>query len=222
MSASARSSPLGSMLDVGWGDLIDYLGNDPQTQSIVIYMESIGDARCLPLGGPGGGADQTDHRDQSRADAKPRPRRPPRTPAPSPAATKCWRPPSAAAACCGSTRIADCSTWPKCWQNSRGRTGPRLAIVTNAGGPGVLATDALISDGGQLAALSPETIGDLEQNSAAALEPQQSRSTSWATPAPERYAKAVEIGRRGPEQRWPAGDPDAAGHDRSARRRPSG
>src|SRR5690606_31139148 len=35
---------IGSMLDVGWGDLIDYLGNDPQTQSIVIYMESVGDA----------------------------------------------------------------------------------------------------------------------------------------------------------------------------------
>jgi acetyltransferase len=38
---------VGSMLDVGWGDLIDYLGDDPQTQSIVIYMESIGDARSF-------------------------------------------------------------------------------------------------------------------------------------------------------------------------------
>jgi acetyltransferase len=37
----------GSMLDVGWGDLIDYLGNDPRTQSILIYMESIGDARAF-------------------------------------------------------------------------------------------------------------------------------------------------------------------------------
>src|SRR5579864_6626824 len=38
---------LGSMLDVGWGDLIDYLGDDPHTKSIVIYMESIGDARSF-------------------------------------------------------------------------------------------------------------------------------------------------------------------------------
>src|SRR5918997_4479771 len=38
---------LGSMLDVGWGDLIDYLGDDPRTQSIVLYMESIGDARSF-------------------------------------------------------------------------------------------------------------------------------------------------------------------------------
>ena len=35
------------MLDVGWGDLIDYLGDDPHTTSIVIYMESIGDARAF-------------------------------------------------------------------------------------------------------------------------------------------------------------------------------
>jgi acetyltransferase len=38
---------IGSMLDVGWGDLIYYLGNDPNTQSIVIYMESIGNARSF-------------------------------------------------------------------------------------------------------------------------------------------------------------------------------
>ena len=36
----------GSMLDVGWGDLIDHLGNDPHTRSILVYMESIGDARA--------------------------------------------------------------------------------------------------------------------------------------------------------------------------------
>ena len=35
---------IGSMLDVNWGDLIDYFGNDPRTHSIVIYMETIGDA----------------------------------------------------------------------------------------------------------------------------------------------------------------------------------
>ncbi|MGH2524159.1 MAG: CoA-binding protein, partial [Anaerolineales bacterium] len=38
---------IGSMLDVGWGDLINYLGDDPHTQSIVIYMETIGDARAF-------------------------------------------------------------------------------------------------------------------------------------------------------------------------------
>lgn len=38
---------MGSMLDVGWGDLIYYLGDDPRTQGIVIYMESVGDARSF-------------------------------------------------------------------------------------------------------------------------------------------------------------------------------
>jgi acetyltransferase len=38
---------IGSMLDVGWGDLIEYLGDDPRTRSIIIYMESIGDARAF-------------------------------------------------------------------------------------------------------------------------------------------------------------------------------
>src|SRR6202008_3393459 len=38
---------IGSMLDVGWGDLIDYLGNDPRTHSIIMYMESVGDARSF-------------------------------------------------------------------------------------------------------------------------------------------------------------------------------
>ncbi|MGA2230361.1 MAG: CoA-binding protein, partial [Tepidisphaeraceae bacterium] len=37
----------GSMLDVNWGDLIDYFGDDPQTRSILIYMESVGDARAF-------------------------------------------------------------------------------------------------------------------------------------------------------------------------------
>ena len=38
---------IGSMLDVGWGDLIEYLGDDPRTHTIAIYMESVGDARAF-------------------------------------------------------------------------------------------------------------------------------------------------------------------------------
>ena len=57
---------IGSMLDVDWGDLIDYFGNDPRTHSIVIYMESIGDARVVPVGRARSLAHQADHRDQGR------------------------------------------------------------------------------------------------------------------------------------------------------------
>src|SRR3712207_6731250 len=38
---------VGSMMDVGWGDLIYYLGDDPNTKSIVAYIESVGDARSF-------------------------------------------------------------------------------------------------------------------------------------------------------------------------------
>lgn len=38
---------VGSMLDVDWGDLIQYLGDDARTQAILIYMETVGDARSF-------------------------------------------------------------------------------------------------------------------------------------------------------------------------------
>ena len=46
---------------------------------------------------------------------------------------------------------------------TREQVGERLAILTNGGGAGVLATDALIAAGGRLAALSEETIADLNR-----------------------------------------------------------
>ena len=45
-SAALRLGGLDAF-DVGWGDLIDYLGDDPNTKCIVVYMESIGDARSF-------------------------------------------------------------------------------------------------------------------------------------------------------------------------------
>ena len=70
--------------------------------------------------------------------------------------------------------------------------GPRLAILTNAGGPGVLATDALITSGGELAELSQETIEALN----ALLPPHWSHNNPvdiLGDAGPDRYEKAVEI-----------------------------
>ena len=70
--------------------------------------------------------------------------------------------------------------------------GPRLTIVTNAGGPAVLATDALIANGGELATLSEESLRSLDQ-----FLPRH-----WSHNNPidllgdadsERYAKALDI-----------------------------
>ena len=153
---------IGSMLDVGWGDLIDYLGDDPYTKCIVIYMESIGDARSFLSAVARGGADQADHRDQGRADRgggqgsriayrlvdrqrrSARRRVPPRR-----------RP-------AGRLDLSKSSIWPRCWPSSPGPRGPRLAIVTNAGGPGVLATDALIENRRRACPALPATIDALE------------------------------------------------------------
>jgi acetyltransferase len=38
---------IGGMIDVDWGDLIDYFGADPNTRSIILFMESIGNARSF-------------------------------------------------------------------------------------------------------------------------------------------------------------------------------
>ena len=70
--------------------------------------------------------------------------------------------------------------------------GPRLTILTNAGGPGVLATDALIAGGGKLAALS----SDAEARLNALLPPHWSHANPidiLGDADPERYAKALEI-----------------------------
>ncbi len=75
--------------------------------------------------------------------------------------------------------------------------GPRLTILTNAGGPGVLATDALMSGGGATTALAPQTLSALDQMLPA--------HWSHGNPVdilgdadPERYAKALEIAAQDP------------------------
>ena len=92
--------------------------------------------------------------------------------------------------------------------------GNRLCIVTNAGGPGVLATDALVQGGGALAEISPESM--------AAYNKLLPASWSHANPVdilgdaePERYAKSLEIAAKDPEHRRHAGHHDPAGHDQS-------
>ena len=69
--------------------------------------------------------------------------------------------------------------------------GKKLAIVTNAGGPGVMATDALIERGGELAPLSEKLMKNLDD----ILPPFWSRANPidiLGDATPERYGKAVE------------------------------
>jgi acetyltransferase len=181
----------GSMLDVGWGALIDYLGDDPHTRSIVVYMESIGDARSFLSA--------------AREVALNKPI----------IVIKAGRTAEAAKAAASHTgsmagsdevldaafrrvgvlrvnSIADIFHMTEVLANQPRPTGPRLAIVTNAGGPGVLATDALLTQGGELAELSTATVEELNKF----LPPHWSHNNPVdiiGDAGPERFEKAVDV-----------------------------
>lgn len=188
---------IGSMLDVGWGDLIYYLGDDPHTQSIVIYMESIGDARSflsaareVALTKPiivikAGRTEAAAKASASHTGAM----------------TGSDEVLDAAFRRCGVlrvTRISELFNMAEVLAKQPRPKGPRLTIVTNAGGPGVLATDFLISTGGELAELSEETIAELDR-----FLP---RFWSHGNPIdilgdaePERYKKTLEVAIKDPQ-----------------------
>ena len=186
---------LGSMIDIDFGDLIDYFGVDPQTKSIIIYLESLGNtlenarkfmsavrgfARNKPIIIIKAGKYQ-----ESRQAAK-----------------------SHTGAMVGEdsyydavfdragvvrveeigdlfdcASILDTAVLPK---------GQNLAIITNAGGPAVLTTDALIGRGGKLAPLSETTMESLNQ----ALPAYWSKSNPidiLGDASVERYISAIDI-----------------------------
>src|SRR5690606_7565653 len=75
--------------------------------------------------------------------------------------------------------------------------GPHLTIITNAGGPGVLATDTLITGGGELTPLSEETMKALDD-----LLPEHWSHNNpidiLGDAGPELYAKSLEIAGKDP------------------------
>src|SRR6202162_3304221 len=186
----------GSMLDVGWGDLIDYFGDDPHTRSILVYMESVGDAhsflsaaREVSLSKPiivikAGRSEAASRAAASHTGAL----------------TGSDDVLEAAFRRCGVLRVqslADLFYMAETLSKQPRPKGPRLTIVTNAGGPAVLATDTLNANGGQLATLSEESLRSLDQ-----FLPRH-----WSHNNPidilgdadsERYAKALDIASKDP------------------------
>jgi len=75
--------------------------------------------------------------------------------------------------------------------------GRRLTILTNAGGPGVLATDSLITNGGELTMLSTETMDAFNQLLPAAWS-HNNPVDILGDASPERYSKALEIAAKDP------------------------
>ena len=181
---------VGSMVDVNWGDLIYYLADDWHTASILIYMESVGDARSFFSAA------------REVALIKPI------------IVLKVGRTSLGAKAVmshtgvpAGSDEVFDAAfrragvlrvnTLDELFgmaevlgKRPRPR-GSRLAIVTNGGGPGALAADALIEGNGSLADLSDQTIQTLDN----LLPPFWSRSNPVdlvGDAKADQYAAAVE------------------------------
>lgn len=152
---------LGSMLDVDFGDLIDFLGTDPHTRSILIYMESVGHARKFMSA--------------ARGFARTKPIIVMK-PGKSAEASRAARSHTGALAgsfevyeaafrrvgVVGVDGILDLFNCASVLDARYLPAGPRIALVTNAGGPGVIAADALHEFSGTLAELSPQTITDLD------------------------------------------------------------
>lgn len=187
---------IGSMLDVGWGDLISYLGEDPNTKSIVVYMESIGDARAFISA--------------AREVALTKPIiviKPGRTEGAAKAAashtgslTGSDDVLEAAFKRCGVLRvnnISDLFYLSEVLSKQPTPKGKRLTMITNAGGPGVLATDALLMSKGELAEVSKPTMEALNK----ILPPHWSHNNPidvLGDASADIYAKTLEISGKDP------------------------
>src|SRR5512135_345561 len=187
---------IGSMLDVDWGDLIYYLGDDPHTESIIIYMETVGNARAFLSA--------------AREVALTKPIiviKPGRTEGAAKAAA------SHTGSLTGSdevlevafrrsgvlrvSSIAELFYMTEVLGKQPRPEGRRLTILTNAGGPGVLATDALIGNGGELAKLSDATMEAFNQLLPAAWS-HNNPVDILGDASPERYGRALEIAAKDP------------------------
>lgn len=181
---------MGELVDVDFGDLLDYLADDPATTAILMYVEAVTSARKFMSA--------------ARRAARMKPV----------IAIKTGRHAEAASAVASHTgalagadavydaafrragmlrvyQLDELFAAAQTLALSRIPNGGRLAIVTNGGGIGILATDALIDAGGVLAELAPATRGKLD----AVLPP----TWSHANPVdivgdapPERFAAAIE------------------------------
>ena len=152
---------LGDSADVDCGDVLDYLGSDAETHAILLYVESITAVRKFMSA--------------ARAAAR---NKPVLVLKAGRAAEGGRAAASHTGALAGSDDVYDAAIRRagmlrvfstdglfdavETLARARPLTGDRLAIMTNGGGPGVMATDALIGAQGRLAALSQETLSRLD------------------------------------------------------------
>jgi acetyltransferase len=182
---------IGNALNVKVGDLIDYLAEDPTTDAIVLYLESVTEARHFMSA--------------ARAFTRTKPI----------VVYKAGRFAQSAQAAAshtgamagvdavyeaafqraGMVRVYHAEDMFDCAEllaRHRLPGGARLAVITNAGGPGVMAIDELLALHGEVAELSPETIDKLN----AVLPAHWSHRNPvdvLGDARPDRFAQAMEV-----------------------------
>jgi acetyltransferase len=193
---SAFISP-GSMIDIDFGELIDFLGEDPGTRSIMMFMETIGNARRFMS------AARSFARNKPIIVVKPGQFK-------ESAKASLLHTGSMAGYDAvydvafkrvGVVRVREIShlfNAAEVLHSKHLPTGPRLAIVTNAGGPGIVATDVLISLGGKLAKLTIESTDRLN-----AFLPQAGSGSNpidlLRSADVDRYTRAIDVCMKDPE-----------------------
>ena len=181
---------LGGVADVDFGDVLDYLALDPHTESILLYVEGIYDARRFMSGlriaarmKPVVVVKAGRHAEGLRAAMSH-----------TGALVGADDVFDAALARAGAVRamtIEQLFAAAQLLATHRRVRGSRLAIITNGGGPGVMATDRAIDLGLAIPELEPATLARLDQ----ALPAQWSHGNPvdiLGDATPERYRAAVE------------------------------
>jgi acetyltransferase len=182
---------IGSMMDVDFGDLIDYLGTDPEVSSILLYIESLSNFRKFMSA--------------ARAASRLKPIVVLKS-GRSPAGTKAAASHTGAMAGedfvydaafkrAGIVRVNTIGELFDCAELMAKQprpSGSRLAVITNAGGPGVMAADAISQFGLEPATLEPGTLEKLNK-ALPLLWSHGNPIDILGDASPERYAEAVEI-----------------------------
>ena len=153
---------IGSMLDIDFGDLIDYVGSDPKVESILLYIESLTNIRKFMSAARGVSRIKPIVIIKSGK---------------SPAGAKAASSHTGAMAGedivydtafrrAGAVRVSTIGDFFRCAEllakQPRPR-GPRVAVLTNSGGPGVMAVDAISEYGLEASTLSRETLERLDE-----------------------------------------------------------
>lgn len=183
---------VGDAFDVGFGDLIDYFGRDPDTSSILMYIERVRDSQKFMSAARGVArtkpimAFRSGHfKEETIPDVFSRSR-------PIVSSDDVYEGAFKRAGITRVDTIGDLFTCSELLARHNPPDGSRLAIVTNAVAPGIMAADALDDLGGELVSLSGETVEQLGEflSSGANLENPVNVDGDFSS---DDYRKSVEV-----------------------------